>query len=99
MKLLSWNDRGLGRVAKRRQIHGVFGSNSINMASLQKSKLEEVPSTVVASLWPFDSFNCRFSPSIGASGCILTIWDPLCFVLESVEVSRHFVLLQGSSGT
>ncbi|GMI69972.1 hypothetical protein HRI_000666500 [Hibiscus trionum] len=95
MRLLSWNVRGLGSLVKRRRVGEVIRKHRFDMALLQESKLKELIPSMVAGMWYSDGFEFSFSPSVGASGGILAIWEGDRFVLESVEIERHFVMLHG----
>ncbi|GMJ01096.1 hypothetical protein HRI_003778800 [Hibiscus trionum] len=95
MRILSWNVRGLGGGAKRRSVDEVIRKNKVDMVVLQETKLEDVPSMWVSSLWYSDSFEMAVSPSMGASGGILIIWEGNKFNLINVVVYPNFIMLQG----
>ncbi|KAL4367428.1 hypothetical protein GQ457_05G018960 [Hibiscus cannabinus] len=59
------------------------------MVFILESKLEVVSDVVVGSLWPTDSFEFVFAPSLGASGGIIIIWDSIRFVIESSDLLPH----------
>ncbi|KAK8669358.1 hypothetical protein V6N13_106791 [Hibiscus sabdariffa] len=56
MRLLSWNVRGLGSVAKRRSVQNVLRRQRCGLAILQETKMESISEKVVKQIWFSDSF-------------------------------------------
>ncbi|GKE00363.1 RNA-directed DNA polymerase, eukaryota [Tanacetum coccineum] len=50
------------------------------------------PSSMV-ELWGNSSFDYAFSPAVGFSGGILSVWNPNLFIKESVTISDHFLAI------
>ncbi|KAK8690878.1 hypothetical protein V6N13_074404 [Hibiscus sabdariffa] len=65
------------------------------MAFLLELKLEVVSQFLVSSIWPHDTFEFVYAPSVGASEGILVIWDGSRFRSEHTEVLSWFVVLKG----
>ncbi|KAK8578113.1 hypothetical protein V6N13_046970 [Hibiscus sabdariffa] len=95
MRILSWNIRGLCSAMKKRYLRNVQRKNSVDMVLIQEAKMEKICSLLVAQIWVSDNFDFVFLPSVGASGGILVIWQCSIFSMDTVEVDRNFIIIQG----
>jgi len=75
MKLLSWKVRGLGGVAKRREVCQLVREKKPLILCLQETKLSVLDALVCNSIWGDVNVNFSYRPSEGASGGIATLWN------------------------
>ncbi|KAL8557651.1 hypothetical protein ACS0TY_004930 [Phlomoides rotata] len=75
MKILSYNVRGLGKKAKRREVRDIIKKQKIELCCIQETKLEEITKFRCMGLWGNSNFDWAFSESVGRSGGILSMWD------------------------
>jgi exonuclease III len=95
MKILSYNVRGLGAVEKRIELQRLIAERRVDVLCIQESKMEVVEESLIRYLWGSDSVNFSFIPSIGASGGIITIWDPCVLNVWSSIVKMHCLIVIG----
>ncbi|KAF8687328.1 hypothetical protein HU200_043011 [Digitaria exilis] len=92
LSLLSWNVRGLGDKSKCTDVRLSFPSPPPNVLCLQETKLQHVDLYKAASFLPHLLANSyTFQPSVGASGGLLTAWDPTALQLLSTSI-RQFTI-------
>jgi exonuclease III len=91
MRIISWNIRGLGGLAKRKEVQKLVGEKNPNIVCLQETKLPICDDFLCSSLWGNAPHAFSFRPSVGASGGLLTIWDTTEVEVWS-SVSRDHVL-------
>jgi len=94
-KLLSWNVRGLNECDKRMRVKNLLRQWKANIICLQESKLELISSSVVQILLGCQHMDWCYSPSRGASGGILVMWDRR--VVEKIEECVRSILLLAPS--
>lgn len=58
--------------------------HKVNFLAIQETKMETLDLGVVCSFWENTSFSHVFSPSQGASGVILVIWNPNDFLKKGL---------------
>jgi len=75
MKLLSWNVRGLGGAAKRREVSHLVRENKPFILCLQETTLPMLDAFVCNSIWGDVIVDFSYRPSEGASGGIATLWN------------------------
>ncbi|GMJ13957.1 hypothetical protein HRI_005064900 [Hibiscus trionum] len=93
---LSWNVRGLGKPEKQRAVNRVLVSSKVNIGMLQESKLETISPWVKRRLLSGNLKELASAPSLGASGGIITLWDPRCFTVEKCHVEERLIVVTGS---
>ena len=76
MKIISVNIRGLGAVEKKREIRRLVSEKKLTVLCIQESKFEVVDEFLCRSLWGTDPMAFSFKSLVGASGGIITVWDP-----------------------
>ncbi|KAK2352376.1 DNA-(apurinic or apyrimidinic site) endonuclease [Trifolium repens] len=91
MRIISWNIRGLGGLAKRKEVRRLVGEKNPVIVCLQETTLTVCDDFLCASLWGNSPHAFSFRPSVGASGGLLTIWDTTEVEVWS-SVSRDHVL-------
>ncbi|KAK8617723.1 hypothetical protein V6N13_080630 [Hibiscus sabdariffa] len=85
--LLSFNVRGLGRGEKSRAVKRVISSCKARVIFLQETRLPSEKPWLLKRLWGVGTGNLAFSASIGASGGLITLWDSLSVVIDSLQES------------
>ena len=95
--VLCWNVRGLNSEARQRAVRQKIEESQCSIACLQETKCSSFESRSIKSFCPkrFDSFAC--SPSIGASGGILVVWNSAIFSGTLIEVQQFAVVVQFTS--
>ncbi|KAK8479566.1 hypothetical protein V6N11_047382 [Hibiscus sabdariffa] len=63
---------------------------------IKESKLEDVSAVMVRTLWPSNSLEIIFSPSLGRSGGLLVVWVNMGFQRGRQKVNRNFAGVVGS---
>lgn len=102
LQLCSWNVRGLGHRTKCVDVKANLVGRDIDVICLLENKLETVSTFKASSFLPpgFTSFTAK--PSVGASGGILTAWNPRLLHLDasstgSFSLTTTFTLLADGS--
>ncbi|KAK8659251.1 hypothetical protein V6N13_029459 [Hibiscus sabdariffa] len=94
--IISWNVRGLGKSEKRLAVKRLLRNSKTKLLFIQETKKQVVDNRLFGQLCG-RNFNGGhlFSPSVGAAGGILSIWNLDFFDCESNRVTQHFVALMG----
>ena len=90
--VLCWNVRGLNSDARQRDIRAKIEESHCSIICLQETKCEQFDIRKIWSFCPRHVDQFAFSPSVGASGGILVIWNSTVFEGELVE-SQHFSIV------
>ncbi|GJQ90434.1 RNA-directed DNA polymerase, eukaryota [Tanacetum coccineum] len=69
--------------------------NKVNFLALQETKMETMDLSCVKCCWGNYAFEFSHSNSVGNSGGILCVWDPVSFQKTSHTISDSFVILRG----
>lgn len=77
MIILTYNIRGGGSSAKRRQIIQIIEKVSLTFCLTQESKLESISKNLVESFWRNEEIDFSVSDSVGSSGGMLIIWKKM----------------------
>lgn len=95
MIILSWNIRGLNARVKRSNLRKLVLSHKPNIIFIQETKMESITNKTLKSIWNDDQSAHSFSPSLGSSGGILSLWEKNFFVMEHCQTSRNWIALCG----
>jgi len=95
MKLVSWNVRGLRGFEKRKEVRSLVTEKRPWILCLQETKLQRCDDGVCLSLWDGQSVAFSFRPSLGASGGLLTLWDPIKVEVWSSSSLDHVLSIHG----
>ena len=78
-KVLDWNVRGLNDKNKRLLVYNKIDESQCAVVCLQETKCEDFDHSFIRSFCPkrYDRF--MFSPSVGASGGIIVLWNSSIF--------------------
>lgn len=68
MRMLSYNVRGLGSVAKCRDVGDIIRKKRVDFCMLQESKKEEVDEFLCKSIWTEGNFSWAYRGSEGVPG-------------------------------
>jgi exonuclease III len=92
--VLCWNVRGLYSECRQRELRAKIDESGCHIVCLQETKCESFDWRLIRTFCPkrFDSF--AFSPSVGASGGILVIWNSSVFAGSLVEVHRFGIRIE-----
>ena len=95
MRIVSWNVRGLNGLEKRKEVKELVQEKVPFVLCIQETKLQLINDFLCTSIWGPTCHDYSFSPSVGASRGLLTIWDT-----SEVEVwmscrGDHFLMIHG----
>jgi exonuclease III len=92
--VLDWNVRGLNDKDKRLAVHNKIEESNCAVICLQETKCESFDHSFIRSFYPkrFDRF--AFSPSIGASGGLIVLWNSSIFTGTVLEIHRSAIRMQ-----
>lgn len=93
MKILSWNNRGLGRPKKKRRIKAVIKERKVDMVLLQETKRTNIQDQFVKSIWLYDLVASMNVDVDGSAGGLLCVWKPEVFSLADCCCKRSFIIL------
>jgi exonuclease III len=95
--VLDWNVKGLNDKDKRLAVYNKIEESNCSVVCLQETKCHSFDHSFNRSFCPkrFDRF--AFSPSIGASGGIIVLWNSSIFNGEVLEIHRSAVRIKFSS--
>ncbi|GMI96985.1 hypothetical protein HRI_003367800 [Hibiscus trionum] len=91
----SWNVRGLGKAEKYRALGKLIGRSKANIVFIQESKVENLKPWVMARLQNLNLRVVAIAPSAGASGGLVSLWNPAVFKVESNIVGARWIILVG----
>ena len=96
-KVLDWNVRGLNDKDKRTVIYNKIDESQSAVVCLQETKCDSFDHSFIKSFCPkrFDRF-C-FSPSIGASGGLIVLWNSAIFDGQVIEIKRFSISITFTS--
>nr|GEY89976.1 RNA-directed DNA polymerase, eukaryota, reverse transcriptase zinc-binding domain protein [Tanacetum cinerariifolium] len=86
---------GLGQKTKKDWVKELCINNKVNFLSLQETKIEEMQLFNIKACWGNFNFDHTYSPSVGASGGILCVWDPKIFSKNNHTISDYFIMVRG----
>ena len=95
--VLCWDMRGLNSEARQRDLRAKIEESRCSVLCLQETKCENFDIRMIRSFCPrrFDQF--AFSPSVGASGGILVIWNSSIFHDQLIDIQRFGVVVSFQS--
>ncbi|GMI76747.1 hypothetical protein HRI_001344000 [Hibiscus trionum] len=93
--LFCWNVRGLGKPEKVRAVTKVLKSSKAKIAFLQESKISQFAPNLIKRLKGRLFSECVLSPSVGASGGIISLWDGCFFRVSSSMITDRWIGLVG----
>ena len=96
-KVLDWNVRGLNDKDKRLLVYNKIDESQCAIICLQETKCESFDHSFIRSFCPkrFDKF--VFSPSVGASGGIIVLWNSSVFGGQLIQITSLAITVNFSS--
>jgi exonuclease III len=98
MKIISYNIRGLGGLAKKNEIQKLIQRQRPVVICIQETKMEVIERSLCNWLWGSDDCDFAFKPSEGRSGGLLTIWNSNIMVIQRKNIMEHAIWLEGEWG-
>ena len=95
--VLCWNVRGLNSEDRQRDVRAKIEESKCSIICLQETKVEHFDQRSIRAFCPCRSDRFAFSPSVGASGGILVIWNSAVFSGTLVEVQRFGLVISFKS--
>lgn len=87
--------RGLGAKIKRSVLRKLLVSHDPWFTFIQESKLDSLSQRTIQSIWNLSDVECLWSPSIGASGGLISIWRSSQFLLNFSHTDRNWIAMGG----
>ncbi|GKE43791.1 RNA-directed DNA polymerase, eukaryota, partial [Tanacetum coccineum] len=84
----------LAQKAKKDWVKELCVRHKLNFLSLQETKMESLE-IFNRRCWGNFNFDYVYSPSVGYSGGILSVWEPRVFRKDNATVSDYFVMVRG----
>lgn len=91
MKIISYNIRGLGGLAKKKEILNIIKAPKPTFMCNQETNMEVMDRYVCFSIWGSNEFEYASKPYEGRSGGILTMWDIIKFIVQNIMIFNHVV--------
>ncbi|XP_021985602.1 uncharacterized protein LOC110881743 [Helianthus annuus] len=95
MNFLSINACGIGGAGKAGWIKGLKQEHDIDFLMIQETKKEDISRVGISNFWGNKDFDMEFVSSIGMSGGLLCIWDPVLFEASSFVKKTNFLIVSG----
>ena len=96
-KVLGWNLRGVNAEAKQLAMKEKLDDSGCSVACIQETKKEFFDHKFMKKICPRRFDNFAYSPSIGASGGILVVWNSSIFSGRLLEVKRFGIIVEFTS--
>ena len=93
-KILFWNITGINSQDKWDAIRDKITESACQVVCLQETKREHFDSFYIKKFCPRNLDNFAFSPSVGASGGILTVWNSSLFDGTVVHINSYAVTVK-----
>ncbi|XP_050211808.1 uncharacterized protein LOC126661967 [Mercurialis annua] len=88
---------GLSLSRKQRFVRSLVFKNHLSVLGLIETKKESFDEFGIRRLWPNSDFNFSFSPSQGASGGLVLIWNKLLISPTRLITSSRLILVYASN--
>ncbi|KAL8496651.1 hypothetical protein ACS0TY_020372 [Phlomoides rotata] len=95
MKMLSYNIRGVGRKAKKKEIRELVNNWKVDACFIQESKLEKVDGKICRRLWGKGNFGWAFKQAEGRAGGLISIWNEEKFISTSSWDALGILVVNG----
>jgi exonuclease III len=92
--ILDWNLRGINSQTRWNDIRQKIDESSYNVICFQETKRESFDHAYLHNFYPRRFSHFAFSPSIGSSGGIITIWNGNLFSGQCISTSRFHVTVE-----
>lgn len=95
--VLSWNVSGINSQGKWDAIRDKINESSASIMYLQETKRDNFEASYLSKFCPRHMSNFSFSPSVGASGGLLTVWNGRLFSAEEITINAFSIVLKLTS--
>jgi len=95
MRIVSWNVHGLGGLEKRKEVKELVKDKVPLELCIQETKLQVIDGFLCTSLWGPSNHDFSYSPSVGASGGLVAIWDTSEVEVWLTARGEHFLMIHG----
>lgn len=95
MKINSWNVRGINASDKRKRIKRLVDDMKSDIVLLQETKLSQ--ESYEKTLFKWSKWSSFHSPSIGASGGLAVLWNPLLIQGQLIHQHQNWQMVQISN--
>jgi exonuclease III len=95
MRIVSWNVHGLNGLEKRKEVKELVREKVPFVLCIQETKLQLIDDFLCISIWGPSSHGYFFSPSVGESGGLVTIWDTTEVAVWMSCRGDHFLMIHG----
>ena len=92
---VSWNVRGLNARIKKSSLRKLIKSHAPHFVFIQETKMESFNPKIIKSLWNDANVEWLFSPSIGNSGGLLSMWKSDFFQMNLHSVNNNWIAIGG----
>lgn len=92
MKIISWNVRGVNALEKKTQIKQQLDACGADIVVLQETKTLESTYRLLIQKWR--SWKFAHSLAQGASGGLITLWNPKSVAVEPIQNEKNWQLLK-----
>ncbi|GMJ06844.1 hypothetical protein HRI_004353600 [Hibiscus trionum] len=94
---VTWNLRGLGSRIKRAAVRRVIGKLKPGVVFIQESKKEAIDECFISQICGRQfRFSFAFSPSVGAAGGLISVWDVSFFRLKHSIIHSKYIICVGT---
>jgi hypothetical protein len=93
-KSLFWNIRGINSQEKWDAISDKINESSCNVLCLKETKREAFDAYYIKKFYLRSLIKFAFSPSIGASGGLLTVWNSSLFDGTVVQTNSYAITIK-----
>ena len=95
MKINSWNVRGINASDKRKGIKCLIDDMKLDIVLLQETKNSQ--ESYEKTLFKWSKWSSFHSPSIGALGGLVVLWNPLLIQGQLIHYHQNWQMLQISN--
>lgn len=94
IKILFWNIRGINSQEKWDALRDKINESACQVLCLQETKREQFDHFYLKKFCPRGMDSYAYSPSIGASGGLLTIWNGSLFDGKVVQINSYAITVK-----
>lgn len=98
MRIGTYNIRGLGGKAKKKDIQLLVRLNKLDVLCVQETKTVKIDRSTCAMLWDVDDFAWEYNPAQGAAGGLITVWRTTMFQMEVCFRGSGYLSVSGWRG-
>ncbi|XVE97991.1 hypothetical protein REPUB_Repub03eG0066800 [Reevesia pubescens] len=95
MKIMSWNVRGISSDGNQDRVRRLINRVNPDVVLVQETKLKKCDNLLISKLWPFGKVDWLFSPAVGASGGLISLWDRKVFDKWEHRIEKQVIGIRG----